>query len=76
MFIGRKPDGTIYGAWTSKQPNDKDHPGIEEVADDHPDLVAFLNRPMPVARSVAAELVEQIKADPEALAALKEELSK
>lgn len=42
MFIGRRPDGTIYGAWTCAQPQDADHPGVEEVADDHPDLVAFL----------------------------------
>lgn len=42
MFIGRRPDGTIYGCWSSRQPNDEDHSGIEEVADDHPDLVAFL----------------------------------
>lgn len=42
MFIGRRQDGTIYGCWTSPQPNDADHSGIEEVKDDHPDLVAFL----------------------------------
>ena len=42
MYIGRKSDGTIYGAWSCKQPNDADHPGIEEVSDNHPDLIAFL----------------------------------
>lgn len=47
MWIGRKPNGEIYGAWTSKQPEDADHPGLEEVADTHPDLVAFQKRPAP-----------------------------
>lgn len=42
MFIGRKPDGSIYGTWSCPQPKDADHLGIEEVDDDHPDLVAFL----------------------------------
>lgn len=40
MWIGRKA-GVIYGAWTSRQADDADHPGQEEVADNHPDLVAF-----------------------------------
>lgn len=44
MFIGRREDGSIYGAWTSIQPDDDDHKGIEEVKDDHPDLVAFNGR--------------------------------
>src|SRR6267142_4326044 len=42
MFIGRRVDRSIYGAWTCRQPNDADHQGQEEVADDHPDLIAFL----------------------------------
>lgn len=41
MWIGRRLDGSIYGAWTTKQTQDADHPGIEEVEDAHPDLVAF-----------------------------------
>jgi hypothetical protein len=45
MFIGRRPDGTIYGCWTTRQPDDEFHPGQEEVADDHPDLVEFIERP-------------------------------
>lgn len=44
MFIGRRPDGSIYGAWTCKQPEDADHPGIEELPGDHPDVVAFFKR--------------------------------
>ena len=46
MFIGRRPDGSIWGTFTSAQPNDDDHPGMEEVADDHPDVIAF-NSPKP-----------------------------
>lgn len=45
MFIGRRPDGSIYGTWTVPQRQDADHPGIEEVADSHPEVVAFMNRP-------------------------------
>lgn len=41
MFIGRRPDGSIYGTWTSRQADDAAHPGQEEVADDLPELVAF-----------------------------------
>ena len=41
MFIGRTIGGQIYGTWTSRQPDDADHPRQEEVADDHPDLVAY-----------------------------------
>ena len=44
MFIGRRADGTIYGVWSTKQPDDFNHQNIEEVPDDHPDLVAFLER--------------------------------
>lgn len=46
-FIGRRPDGSIYGYWTQSQPQDADHPGLEEVADDHPDVTAFKARPVP-----------------------------
>jgi len=48
MFIGRRLDGTIYGAWTCRQPNDADHSLIEEVADTHPDYIAFRDRVRPV----------------------------
>lgn len=50
MFIGRRPDGSIYGAWTSLQPNDEDHTRMEEVADDHPDLLVFLTPKPPAGR--------------------------
>ena len=73
MFIGRRPDGTIYGAWTVKQPQDADHLGMEEVAEDHPDLVAFRNRPQPAAKDVV-DLIAGLS--PERKAALKAELAK
>ena len=73
MFIGRKPDGTIYGAWTCKQPEDSGHLGIEEVAADHPDLIAFQNRPLPIPK----DIVDQILALPvQRQALLKAELAK
>lgn len=37
MFIGRRPDGSIYGAWTVRQ-----FQGQEELEDNDPALVAFL----------------------------------
>lgn len=37
MFIGRKEDNSIYGAWTVRQ-----WEGQEELADEDPELVAFL----------------------------------
>lgn len=70
MFIGRRPDSTIYGAWTSRQPDDADHLGMEEVADDHPDLVAFL-APKPVIPDPIDELRQAMKADPLLLDKLK-----
>jgi hypothetical protein len=42
MFIGRRLDNSIYGAWSTRQHDDADHPRMEEVPDTHPDLVAFL----------------------------------
>lgn len=30
--------------WLQPQPDDEFHTGIEKVADDHPDLIAFKNR--------------------------------
>jgi hypothetical protein len=55
MFIGRRADGTIYGCWTVRQPDDQHHPLQEEVADDHPDVVAFLAPRPPNPRSVSDE---------------------
>jgi len=62
MFVGRRPDGSIYGTWTSRQPDDADHPGMEELPDNHPDVVAFVNRPQPVAVDKIAALEARITA--------------
>lgn len=35
MFIGRNPDGTIYGLWAVRQ-----WEGQEELPDDHPEVLA------------------------------------
>lgn len=56
MFIGRTPGGAVYGAWSTLQPSDAAHSRIEEVSDNHPDLVAFKNRPLP-AEALTAELL-------------------
>ena len=49
MWVGRRLDNTVYGIWAREQPKDEFHTGIEELPDDHPDIVAFRNRPRPVA---------------------------
>jgi hypothetical protein len=38
MYIGRRDDGTIYGQWTVQQ-----WEGQEELPDDDPEVVAFLD---------------------------------
>ncbi len=62
MFIGRRPDGTIYGSWTSKQPLDADHPGIEEVSDTHPDYLAYASRPFLSLESLVDARITQLEA--------------
>ena len=65
MYIGRRTDGSVYGTWTVRQPADEHHPGIEEVPDDHPDVVAFRNRPVAPRIDEIAALkvrVEQLEA--------------
>ena len=64
MFIGRRPDTSIYGTWTSRQPDDADHPGMEELPDDHPDVLAFVNRPTPVITDPVDELRTALITDP------------
>ena len=62
MHVGRKPDGSIYGVWTGRQPDDEHHTGMEELPDNHPDVVAFVNRPQPVAVDKVAALEARIAA--------------
>ena len=73
MFIGRKSDGTIYGAWTCQQPQDADHTGMEEVPDDHPEVLAFIIRPMLRAKDIVDQIIDL---DPVRKATLKAELVK
>lgn len=51
MFIGRNPDGSIYGLWTTRQ-----FEGQEELPEDHADLVAHR------AKQKAASINSKIKA--------------
>ena len=63
MFIGRRPDGTIYGSWTCKQPQDTDHPGMEELPDNHPEVIAFINRPRPIVIDPLNDLRTALESD-------------
>lgn len=57
MFVGRNPDGTIYGLWTVRQ-----FPGQEELPADNPEVVAFL---APTAAQIAEASRQQgIRGDP------------
>ena len=60
MFVGRRLDGSIYGTWTSRQPDDEHHAGMEELPDNHPDVVVFVNRPQPVSVDRMAQLEARI----------------
>lgn len=59
MFIGRRQDGSIYGTWTCPQPHDAHHPNIEDVPDNHPDVVAFQNRPITDTKAALRMAVDQ-----------------
>ena len=62
MWIGRRLDNTLYGTWTSRQPDDVDHPRQEEVADTHPDVVAFLAPKPPIDLSNVDNIEKGLKA--------------
>ena len=74
MWVGRLPDGNIYGTWTCRQPDDADHLGIEELPDDHPDVVAFINRPVPDFRAANAALLDSAATIAQLRAAVKQVL--
>ncbi len=60
MFVGKNPDGSIYGMWTNPQPNDADHPNVTEMPDDDPAIIAVLKRVIPqgdTVQSLKAQLV-------------------
>ncbi|TAJ89741.1 hypothetical protein [Reyranella sp.] len=50
MYIARREDGSIYGAWLNRQ-----WPDQEEIAADDVELLAFLN-PEPSARTIEQKL--------------------
>ena len=62
MWICRRLDNSIFGAWTVKQADDEFHPRQEEVADDHPDLVAFLAPKPPIDISNVDNIEKALKA--------------
>ena len=62
MWVRRLPSGQIYGTWTCRQPNDADHLNIEELPDDHPEVVAYVNRPLPTRVDKVAALEARITA--------------
>lgn len=61
MYVGRRDDGTIYGTFTSKQPDDEFHPNITELPDDDPEVVAFLNRPKAVRVDARDSRIEELE---------------
>ena len=56
-FVGRREDNSIYGLWTVKQ-----FDGQEELADDHPDVVAFRMPRPPIDLSDVDNLSKALKA--------------
>ena len=50
MFVGRNPDGTIYGLWTVRQ-----FFGQEELQDSDPEVLAFIAPKPPSPRLVTDE---------------------
>jgi len=62
MWIGRNLDNSLYGCWTSRQSDDAFHPRQEEMADTHPDLVAFLAPKPPIDLSDVNNIEKGMKA--------------
>ena len=56
-FIGRRADNTIYGCWENRQ-----WVGQEELADDHPDVVAFRAPKPPIDLSNLDNIEKNLKA--------------
>lgn len=51
VFVERRA-GAVVGVYAVRQPGYAE----EEIADDHPEVVAFRDRPSPAPRDLAAEL--------------------
>lgn len=73
MWIGRKPDGSVYGVFSVRQPDDADHPRMEEVADNHPDVVAFL-APKVTQKDPGEQFLDALRSSPGRLNAIKAQL--
>lgn len=58
MFIGRRGDNSIFGCWTVQQ-----FEGQEELPDNHPDVIAFLNPPPPTQEQLAEQANARLDAD-------------
>lgn len=60
MFVQRKPDGSVAGIYRQPQmqPNGIDL-APEELPDDHPDIVAFIDRPERAAANAKKPLTEE-----------------
>lgn len=56
MFIARREDGSIYGAWANRQ-----WKAQEELADTDPEYVAFRDRALPVVEDKLTKLVEKLE---------------
>lgn len=74
MYVGRRQDGSIYGIWTCRQPDDADHPNIEELDDNHPDVLAFKFRPVPNRQAILTAAIDGASNLGELKAAVKQAL--
>ena len=57
-FVQRTPQGDITGIYHMRQPGYAE----EELPDNHPDVVAFVNRPLPITVDKVAALETRIAA--------------
>jgi hypothetical protein len=48
IYVGRRFDGSIYGIWRNKQPEDASHPNISQLDENDPEVRAFTSRPADV----------------------------
>lgn len=68
MFIIRNASGGICGAFTCRQVDQNakgefiDKPGVEEIADNDPEVIAFQNRTVMVAKDKSDDLRAELVA--------------
>ncbi len=71
MFVARREDGSIYGAWRIPQTESQREQGAANsdwMNDDDPEVLAFMNRPLPI--RTAAQKLAAIGLTPEDLKSL------